>query len=670
MTSRIPCSVTIFLFCASTALSQEANVISAVTLRTAAEKALKPIQRSQVAAIKKQECASCHHQLLPELAFKWARERGVAYDEKIAEGVTTSTFAMMQDLDSVVHGDMYIDLQFDAWLLLVAKAAGVEPNLFTAASAQFVARNQAADGGWLTIDQRPPQAHSRFNSTAASVFAIEQYLPERLKDEKAKRIAAARKWLIATPAITTEDAAFQLLGLHWSGADAPTRAKVVARLLDEQRPDGGWAQFKGMPSDAYSTGEVLMALHEGGTIATADPRYQKGLKYLLDTQERDGSWQIATRLHPPAPISPPFFQSDFPFKEGRKRDQFISIMGTTYAAIALMQAIPHDPKLVRKPLALNVAPAENAPWIRVALTGSAKELEKLLHDGLDPNSRTKAGTSVLMLAAHDLDKAKLLTSQRKIDIHARSSFGYDALMVASRYGQNAEVVKLLLAKGAKPNADASVKIKHDATPFFFAVAAHDVEAARALIAAKAKTNVKMKLLGQLNTDPALYATMSGDIAMLAMMLEKKAFDPNRVYPDPDENMSLLIWAVINNQVEVAELLIKAGARPNHMDLLGMRPIHYAASIDFGDTKMVETLLKAGADPMLKTEKETVSDGRLRGTKVGLTAVELARSYGHTAIAEKMGASNCAEVPLPSGNVGTTYRRNQGPLVRFGRRFLQ
>jgi ankyrin repeat protein len=51
----------------------------------------------------------------------------------------------------------------------------------------------------------------------------------------------------------------------------------------------------------------------------------------------------------------------------------------------------------------------------------------------------------------------------------------------------------------------------------------------------------------------------------------------------------------------------------------MTPLLYAASIDFGDTEMIEKLIAAGADLKAKN-------------KQGLTAVDLARSYNHSTMA--------------------------------------
>ena len=71
-------------------------------------------------------------------------------------------------------------------------------------------------------------------------------------------------------------------------------------------------------------------------MSTTDAAYQRGLRFLLKTQEPDGSWRIKSRLHPPAPVSPPYFDAGFPYQH----DQFISIMGTSWAVTAMLQALP------------------------------------------------------------------------------------------------------------------------------------------------------------------------------------------------------------------------------------------------------------------------------------------------------------------------------------------
>jgi ankyrin repeat protein len=83
----------------------------------------------------------------------------------------------------------------------------------------------------------------------------------------------------------------------------------------------------------------------------------------------------------------------------------------------------------------------------------------------------------------------------------------------------------------------------------------------------------------------------------------------------DDGISVLSWAAISNRIGLARLLIQRGADVNHVDKKGMTPLLYAASIDFGDTAMVDLLLKSGAEAGARTPQ-------------GLTAFDLARKYKH------------------------------------------
>jgi hypothetical protein len=75
-------------------------------------------------------------------------------------------------------------------------------------------------------------------------------------------------------------------------------------------------------------------------------------------------------------------------------------------------------------------------------------------------------------------------------------------------------------------------------------------------------------------------------------------------------------AVLANETEIARLLIAHGANVNHVGRTGMTPLLYAASIDYGDSTMIDLLLKSGA------RKDAL-------TKEGASAIDLARKYGNT-----------------------------------------
>ena len=146
------------------------------------------------------------------------------------------------------------------------------------------------------------------------------------------RIAKAREWLLAAHAVTAEDRNMQLLGLCWADADATTLKKLRRRDPGAQQPDGAWPQHDGVAADAYATGQSLVRAREGRRVLAVRPAYQRGVNYLLATQNANGSWRVASR----APKFQAYFNSGFPYGG----DQWISAWATGWATMALAQAAP------------------------------------------------------------------------------------------------------------------------------------------------------------------------------------------------------------------------------------------------------------------------------------------------------------------------------------------
>jgi hypothetical protein len=117
----------------------------------------------------------------------------------------------------------------------------------------------------------------------------------------------------------------------WGGKSKDAVLKARRDLLAVQRSDGGWSDIASMESGAFTTGLAMMALQSSG-LPVSDPAYQRGVKYLLNTQLEDGSWHVPTR----AAGFQPYFDNGFPHGV----DQWISAAGTSLATIALTLAAP------------------------------------------------------------------------------------------------------------------------------------------------------------------------------------------------------------------------------------------------------------------------------------------------------------------------------------------
>lgn len=172
---------------------------------------------------------------------------------------------------------------------------------------------------------------SLFTTTALAVQALQVYGPRSESDANRDRVAKAKAWLLKTPATTSDDMAFQLLGLKWAGASADERAASIDALLKAQRPDGGWGQVPGMRSDAYATGQALYALSATG-FDRSSAAFKKGSQFLLRTQEDDGTWFTPKRAMP----ANNYFDAAFPYGES----QYASFNATAWATLALLETLP------------------------------------------------------------------------------------------------------------------------------------------------------------------------------------------------------------------------------------------------------------------------------------------------------------------------------------------
>jgi len=92
--------------------------------------------------------------------------------------------------------------------------------------------------------------------------------------------------------------------------------------------------------------------------------------------------------------------------------------------------------------------------------------------------------------------------------------------------------------------------------------------------------------------PLIDAVRNADTAALRSLLKQRV-DVNAAAPD---GTTALHWASYRDNLETADLLIRAGAKVNAANDLGATPL-WTASMN-GSAAMVRTLLQAGADPNL------------------------------------------------------------------------
>jgi ankyrin repeat protein len=593
-----------------------AQSLDASRIRDAATRGFAAIQAAQRVSRTTQSCTTtCHLQVYGALAYRSAREHGIPLDEEIARTDADRAFrrGFGTSLSAAVEDNALGEVAMNqAFFLVAAHAVGLHASLVTAALARAVALEQNPAGDWTALQERPPSNHSRFTFTALGMRALQLYGHPRQKDDVATRVARAKAWLQAHAALDTEDRTYQLLGLSWAGADRSVLATLSKALAAEQRADGGWNSLAGRDSDAYSTGEALVALHDGGGMPTTDPVWRRGVEFLLRGQAPDGSWHVRTRL--PPWVSPPYFESGYPYG----RDQFISVAGANWSVRALALALGAPTAAERLPLA-DVEPAAIEPWVETAMFGTVAEVKQLLDNGLSPDAATAVGrTSLLMMALPDLEKVKLLLD-RGANVNARSARKYSALLVGAQYRESTPAIRLLLARGAEigvPAADG--KPAADAFPTFFASHTGNADVLPALRQAGDKLDDSAIMFGAAPVSPLGVAVLYNHVDTVRTLIELGA----KVDPTDRRADSPLVSAVVANHTEIVRLLIARGADVNRVDNTGMTPLMYAAVADFGDSAIVDLLLTSGARTDVRA-------------KDGLTAADYARKYNHPQVIARL-----------------------------------
>ena len=314
-------------------------------LRAEINEALPPLHATSIESknnfmshTSKQDCTSCHQQHLPMAAIGLARKFRAEVDTRAEQALIEIVRAgeikePEVDWQPLFHPDA---VQTKGYELLAYAGEDLPADANSDAWVHHLSVIQAPDGRWHNNLPRPPIQTGDIGATALAIHALQRYpLPGRRK-KLAKQVQLARQWLRTAQPENTDSRVYQLLGLAWAGEPACNLQPIARALLDEQRPDGGWAQLPKLDSDAYATGQALYALRVVASLKSSDSSIDRGLRYLLSTQLADGTWHVTRRAFPFQPT----MDSGFP----HGRDGWISAAATSWAVMAL--SVPEDEALV------------------------------------------------------------------------------------------------------------------------------------------------------------------------------------------------------------------------------------------------------------------------------------------------------------------------------------
>lgn len=572
----------------------------------ALSRSLPLMQASMHTWIEEASCLSCHHQGLGWMAVSIAKERGFTIDEGALDEQMRRLHVGAEGYAAVLQGEFGINTAFSLSYLLLGRAAAGRPrNDMTDAMAHNVAGYQSERGAYLSESHRPPLEDSAVTATALASRALILFGPEGRSQELGEKVRRARTWLEAVTPSSNEERAMRLLGLGWTGGTDRSIRAAVDELLRQQRADGGWAQIQTLESDAYATGQALVALQQMGGLSVTSEVYRRGVEFLLETQWEDGSWLVETRRRGPGI---PYFETGFPHKV----DQFISFAGTAWATMALAltiepgpSAVFHGPRPPRDASDTFAREAGMQPVHLAAAYGSLDELRGVLADDPDASDAAgPAGLTPLMLAVHDERKVALLL-EAGVDVGAATGAQLTALTLAGWYAGAGPALDRLLERGASLNSDAS----DDA----LVRAARTGESQKVLRLLEHGANIEAAFPD--GRTALLSAVIAGDLELLELLLDRGA----SVEATWEGEMPALLIASYAGWTELVERLLEHGAEVDATDEAGMTALAWASKIDHGHGEIASALIRAGANPSIASTS-------------GRTALDWAESYDNRGVA--------------------------------------
>ena len=282
----------------------------------------------------RKRCFTCHNQGIPLFALVTAKSRGFDVDaEHLQTQLKFTADFLEKNKQQYLKGDgQGGEADTAGYALWTLDYGGWKPDETTAAVAEYFLLYQKDRDHWESVSNRPPSEKSSFTTSFVALRGLKTFGTPEQKERVDARTKEVSQWLQTAAAEDTEDRVFRLRALHLAGAPEEDIRRAAEELKQAQRDDGGWSQLPDLQSDAYATGSALVALHQAGNLATDDPTYSKGLRYLISIQKDDGSWHVASRSKP----FQTYFESGYP----HGKDQFISIAAAGWAATALALALP------------------------------------------------------------------------------------------------------------------------------------------------------------------------------------------------------------------------------------------------------------------------------------------------------------------------------------------
>ena len=278
-----------------------------------------------------------------------------------------------------------------------------------------------------------------------------------------------------------------------------------------------------------------------------------------------------------------------------------------FGATPLYAAVAHpDPAMTEKLLAAGADPntplmSGETPLMEAARRGNLATVRVLLSNKANPNaSESIGGQNALMWALSERQSAVVEELIKGgADIHASSKSGFTPLMVAAQKGDEVSA-RILLRAGAKPNV---AQPKTGLTPLMIASAMAQAKAVDALLDNGADPNLAdangYTSLHRVvrDSDYGINLVAKDDILTIVKSLLKHGANPNaRLVQDKEKAAE----EIKNGNVAVEGK--RTAVTVDEIILQGATPLFLAAEVNNLD--VIKTLVAAGADPLIPTERGT------------------------------------------------------------------
>lgn len=298
---------------AEPAPNQQLPAVESDDARRAIVRALEFLEADVVKWRKEHDCATCHHGVMTVWALSEASRRGIGVKpESLAEITQWTKAGVLAQIDQPRDARPGWNMVSTPALYLAAMSRSVPaqdvvgPKEYRQIAGHLL-RHQESDGSWIwssapAKNRAPPVFESDEVATLLALGALGAAPPGDPMDQASIQIARREgiAWLKqASPSDTTQAAALRLLTKKWGGVSADQLRSDVDSLVQRANPDGGWPQIPGARSDAYATGQALYILRLAGADGDREA-LRRGVRFLIDTQQADGSWLMTRRGHPGA----------------------------------------------------------------------------------------------------------------------------------------------------------------------------------------------------------------------------------------------------------------------------------------------------------------------------------------------------------------------------------